>query len=294
MEGRSRRGWTTPTCGRACGGTPSSTSLLLGGLRSELGREHGAWLEENDDARMTTWAGDVFRALQEGSGLLTEATDAPERLVEVVTLAQRAGVSAAVLQRALDHTVPARLHLRGGGSASTVIVPGSPFATVMGYTQEAGLGFDFIGIVSRLSADALEAMALELALSEAADARLRFLEDLVDRHACRLPVQDPALCEGVLQARREFDRHRDAMWRSIVGAFTDAESVVDYAALSSSLAGHLAALTHHPAVALVAAKVSAGMLVYRTVASIADEGEPLRRAFLLAHLNHLLFVDAAP
>lgn len=267
---------------------------LLGSLRTELGREDGTWLDEHNDARMAAWAGGVVRTLQQGSGVLTDVTDVPDRLVEVVTLAQQAGVSGAALQRALDHTVPAGLHVRGGRSATTAVAPGSPFANVLRYAQEAGLGLDLVGLVSRLSADAFEAMALELALSEAADARLRFLEDLVDRGTCSPPVQDPALCEGIQQARSEFDLLRDAMWRGIVAAFTDAESVVDYAALSSSVVGHVAALTHHPAVALAAAKVSAGILVYRTVASIADEGEPLRRAFLLAHLNHLLIVDPAP
>jgi len=252
---------------------------LLGSLNAELGRGGAsAWFDRDGEARLAAWVSGALAALDVATGAALEATELPTRLVGVVDLAQRWGVPAARLQGILDRTAPAGLHVRAG-AAPLAAAEGSPFAALERAMGAVGLGLDVFSLASRLTADAFDAAALQMALTEAADARLRYFEGLADRRACVGYVPDTALCDGLEQARREL---------------VDARAVVDYTAIVTSMVGHVAALTHHPVAAGVAAKASAGLLVIRTVASIADEGEPLRRAFLLAQINGLQTMDDAP
>jgi hypothetical protein len=267
---------------------------LLGSLNADLGPAGAsAWFDRDGEARLTAWVSGALAALDVATGMALEVTELPTRLVGVVDLAQRWGVPAARLQAILDRTAPAGLHVRAG-AAPLAAAEGSPFAALERAMGAVGLGLDAFSLASRLTADAFDAAALQMALTEAADARMRYFEGLADRRACVGYVPDTAMCEGLVQARREFDRHRDATYAGIAASLVDARAVVDYAAIVTSMVGHVAALTHHPVVAGAAAKASAGLLVIRTVASIADEGEPLRRAFLLAHLNGLQTMDDAP
>jgi hypothetical protein len=267
---------------------------LLGSLNAELGRTGAAaWFDRDGEARLAAWVSGALAALDVATGMALEATEMPARLVGVVDLAQRWGVPATRLQAILDRTAPAGLHVRAG-AAPLVAAEGSPFAALESAMGAVGLGLDVFSLASRLTADAFDAAALQMALTEAADARLRYFEGLAERRACSGYEPDTALCDGLMEARHEFDRLRQATYAGIAASLADARGVVDYTAIVTSMVGHVAALTHHPVVAGAAAKASAGLLVIRTVASIADEGEPLRRAFLLAHLNGLQTMDDAP
>ena len=267
---------------------------LLGSLNADLGASGtSAWFDAEGDARLAAWVGDALAMLDTGMGVAGEATELPTRLVGVVDLAHRAGVPAATLQQILDRTAPAGLHVRAG-TAPLAAAEGSPFAALEHAMAAAGLGLDLFALTSRVSADAFDAIALQIALTEAADARLRYFEGLADRRACSEYVPDTALCDGLAQARHEFDRLRNATYGGIAASLVDARTVLDYGSIAASIGGHVAALTNHPVAAGVAAKASAGLLVIRTVASIADEGVPLRRAFLLANLNALQTMDDAP
>jgi len=267
---------------------------LLGSLREAVGSQGIGWLQVGDDPRVGTSAeaARAFAFLQETSGVAGFAVAVPERLSDVVTLAQRAGVPQGVLQDAIDASLVEGLYAgaHGGGAG---VRQASPFEELLDQAEAFGLALDVVSLVTQVGNDVFDGVAMQLSANAAADARLRFLEDvLAEDCAAGSARVDDALCEGVLLAREEFDALSEAivtgMVNAIAQALSDSDSLLTYAGLTASIVGHVASMHAAGAIATTASVAGAGVLVFKSLASIAGEYQLVRRAFLLAHLNQLL------
>ena len=271
---------------------------LLGVLHSELGRGDELWFEGSGDARLDVWVRDAAVELERVAGVVGIASEAPQRLVDVVNYASAAGVAPEVVQGVLDRTMPG-LGLRAAAFDShAAAAQGSPFSTLQEGLQQVGLVASVFALGSRLTTDAFDALALQLALNEDAERRLRLIEGVVARQACDATSQplDPALCDGVRLARTEFEALQQSVWRGLASVFVTSDTIIDYLSLATSITGQVAGLVSSNPAAAAAVKgaagvVGGGLYVVGTVVSILDEGVPLRRAFLIAQLNELLFRD---
>lgn len=271
-------------------------TAMLGTLREALDGQSIPGFVTSGDPRLATSerAATAFEHLRDTTDALANITEAPGRLSDLVTLARNAGVPAQTLQNAIDASVlpeglSADIPYQGAGSFRS----DSPFDELLTHAEHVGLGLDILSLAGQVTNDAFDGIAMQLAANAAADSRLRFLEDLLTDDCTTMSNDvDAALCGGLALAREEFDALSEGLYTGIAHAIaqsmTDTDSLLSYAGVTASITGHIATLAGAGVLSTTATVAGAGVLVFRSLSSIAGEFQLVRRAFLLAHLNHLL------
>jgi Mg-chelatase subunit ChlD len=270
----------------------------------ELDAAQRARYEAEQQRTLRTVLGRASQSLSEGSGGLAQVTSgtldrllfASEFLPAIDHLLGRPAVVDTVA-RALDSAYVSFVIWGNHGQTTIGMFTGAPqytfFQRMAGHVGQVGTGLGIAAAVAKLTSDGAEALGAILAANAAAELRLNDLERLAALGPCRPDRRDdPAFCDALRDARAEFDALQRNFAEAIVDAFSSGEDLIDYAAITNTLLALYARNAHWGVGArLRLAQSGAVILTYDQFMSISDEGQMLRRAHLLAQLDHWLATD---
>lgn len=203
---------------------------------------------------------------------------------------------AAWAARALDQAYVNHIIWRNHGQTTIGMFTDSPrytfFQRFEGHLGDVADGLTVAAVFLKVVGNGLEALSTMLAANAEAEGRLRDLELLAEAGPCRWDRQDdPAFCAAIGEARTKFDALQRSIAAGLADAYLSAADFLDYGALVASIMGAVA--RHHGSDGLMhhAHGLGATVFTWRQFHSISNEGAMLRRAHLLAQLDHWLATD---